>query len=188
MGKAHCMRIPRQNKWVPGWQGLSDSRRQVLGQIRQAEGGKLETERESVMQNRNEHRRLDGSVNSSRLMRWVGRLWDAALGWSNCPQRGGTTVGMAVRALQAWKWVHHGRSFLNKYTPVQAYHMCPEEAGWNLQLNISEGWDSKPGVADTTVSQQTSGGRWLKTLHAYASKFFSNHLLYLINEVQSQNS
>lgn len=66
--------------------------------------------------------------------------------------------------------------------------MCPEEAGWNLQLNISEGWDSKPGVADTTVSQQTSGGRWLKTLHAYASKFFSNHLLYLINEVQSQNS
>lgn len=61
----------------------------------------MEIERESVMQNRNEHQSLDRSVNSSRLMRWVGRFRDAALGWSNCPQRGGTMVGMAVRTLQA---------------------------------------------------------------------------------------
>lgn len=45
----------------------------------------LETKREGVIQNRNEHLRLEGSVNSNGIMKWVERHGSAALGWSNCP-------------------------------------------------------------------------------------------------------
>lgn len=57
-------------------QGLSDSRWQGLGQCRQTEGGRLEIEREGMMQNRNDRLRLQESVNSNGITRQVERLRD----------------------------------------------------------------------------------------------------------------
>lgn len=65
------------------------------------DGETLETEREGVIQNRNEHLRLEGSVNSSRIMKWVEKLRSAALAWSNSPQRRGPMVGLTLRVRQA---------------------------------------------------------------------------------------
>lgn len=65
------------------------------------DGETLETKREGVIQNRNEHLRLEGSVNSNGIMKWVERLRSVALGWSNCPQRRGPMVGLTLRARQA---------------------------------------------------------------------------------------